>query len=61
MKFYIAGHGHTFQKNKPFVEWMRKHDTNLLVSFAYPDVGRMDFARQERKRNKVAKKKGKQK
>lgn len=51
----IAGHGHEFHKNKAFVEWMKKHDVNFLVSFAYPDIPRLKFAksvRLERKKNK---------
>lgn len=48
MLLFIAGHGHAFEQNPDFVKWMRKHDTNFLVSFAYPDLGRLQFAKQVR-------------
>lgn len=54
MKMYIAGHGHTFEKDKAFCKWLEKHDTNFLVSFAYPDMGRLKYARSVRvKRRKL--------
>jgi hypothetical protein len=58
MKMYIAGHGHALHLNKPFVAWMKKHATHFLVSFAYPDMSRLNFAKQVRdEKKKVGKKK----
>ena len=59
MIFYVAGHGHAFERNATFVKWMKKHKTNFLVSFAYPDEGRLKFARKIRRQRK--KQKGKTK
>lgn len=61
MILFIAGHGHAFEKRPDFVEWMKKHDVHFLVSFAYPDMGRLKFARRVRKEQRLAKKKGKKK
>lgn len=53
---FIAGHGHTVQNNKNFVEWLKRHDSHFLVSFAYPDMGRLRFARKVRREQKKGKK-----
>jgi hypothetical protein len=50
MIMFIAGHGHEFHKSKKFVKWMRKHSVNFLVTFAYIDMPRLEFARSERLR-----------
>ena len=50
MLMFIAGHGHEFHRSKNFVKWMRKHKVNFLVTFAYVDMARLQFARKERKR-----------
>jgi len=48
VKMMIAGHGHEFHTNPDFVKWMKKHDVNFLVSFAYPDIPRLKFAKSVR-------------
>lgn len=60
MDLFIAGHGHAFERNPDFVKWMKKHKTHFLVSFAYPDIARLKFAKSVRvaaKMRKLAKQK----
>ena len=56
MRIYIAGHGHCFESSADFCKWLEKHDSHFLVSFAYPDMGRLKYARSVRlKRQKLRK------
>lgn len=56
MHLYVAGHGHSFEKRPDFIKWLKKHDSNFLVSFAYPDMGRLRLARKVRREKRKQRK-----